>query len=441
MSGINKENQQPSVSSRGGSPSRARLLLGNFQTQTTNGPGATTGKRRRYEASDGGDSALTSGPRKRQSKTDPLVHHGRHFGRTIQTFCRIQTLIQNGLARTIQFELGRLSEGELSDEEKREHRIYTQLLALSPTLEERLCTTTEQDLFYIAEMITRGASSARSDDTKSIKSAIVDWITPTNGTLKPPLLRNVKTDRGFHHPRTGELLCPTNLDWSDPSIREALRTGAIVPSGDLWPRFLFRNFQPNPDNLWDGLFRSGLLVKAFKHIFTSPSSVYNDAPRSTRSSNARIHGMKSVTIPSIAYVATLVKFSLSSSAVFSRTDLVTDSEYFYNLIIEFLEDEEEEEEVKSLLAWWDQQVFPRQLLDSRSIHKDSVIAKIKERRRKVLAQKEINSALQAGRDVQNDQEDEDPPALQTIANSVLNQSQNNGDGHGHDQEELEAPGS
>ena len=45
--------------------------------------------------------------------------------------------------------------------------------------------------------------------------------------------------------------------------------------------------------------------QAFKHIFTSPSSVEKE-PKATRSGNARIHGMRSVTLPSIAYVATQV---------------------------------------------------------------------------------------------------------------------------------------
>lgn len=68
----------------------------------------------------------------------------------------------------------------------------------------------------MSQQITKGSSQARSDDTKSLKSVIVDWIKPTNGELAPPIQRNVKTDRGFHHPRTGELLCPVNLDWKDP---------------------------------------------------------------------------------------------------------------------------------------------------------------------------------------------------------------------------------
>jgi hypothetical protein len=38
--------------------------------------------------------------------SDPLVSHGRHFGRTIHALCNIQTLLTNGLLRL----------GELADE-------------------------------------------------------------------------------------------------------------------------------------------------------------------------------------------------------------------------------------------------------------------------------------------------------------------------------------
>ncbi|KAH6909500.1 hypothetical protein BKA70DRAFT_1102424 [Coprinopsis sp. MPI-PUGE-AT-0042] len=327
-------------------------------------------------------TALGSGPRKRPCRTDPLVHHGRHFGRTIQAFCQVQLLLKQGLARSILLELGRVTEHDLEKGELQEHRIYTALLSLSPTLEERLCTGSEQELFHIADMITKGASSARSDDTKSLKSVIIDWITPPHGALIPPLQRNIKTDRGFYHPRTGEFLCPVNLDWNDAKVRDQLRSGDLVPTGDQWPRFLYQNQYYNEEDPWEGLLRGGLLVSAFQHVFTSPSSVNSKEPRATRSCNARIHGMQSVTVASIAYIAAQVRFSLSSSPVFSRSDLVTDSESFYALVITLLEDPEEQDEVRLLLAWWDRQVFPRQV-NARPIHKDSVLSKIKERRKRM----------------------------------------------------------
>ena len=63
--------------------------------------------------------------------------------------------------------------------------------------------------------IQKGASSARSDDTKSLKGTVLDWITPRGQSLNPPLPRNVKSDRGYHHEHTGALLCPTGFDWSN----------------------------------------------------------------------------------------------------------------------------------------------------------------------------------------------------------------------------------
>jgi hypothetical protein len=58
-------------------------------------------------------------------------------------------------------------------------------------------------------------SGARGDDTKSLKGAVLEWITPKGQALSPPLSRNIKTDRGFYHERTGALLCPTDLEWSN----------------------------------------------------------------------------------------------------------------------------------------------------------------------------------------------------------------------------------
>ena len=48
-------------------------------------------------------------------------------------------------------------------------------------------------------------------------------------------------------------------------------------------------------------------VKAFKHVFMSPSSV-DQEPKATRSGNTCIHGMTQVTPASIAYIATQVSF-------------------------------------------------------------------------------------------------------------------------------------
>jgi hypothetical protein len=43
--------------------------------------------------------------------------------------------------------------------------------------------------------------------------------------------------------------------------------------------------------------------------------------------------------------------------VFSRTDTSTDSERFYNSVLELFDDIEEREEVDELLVWWNRCEF------------------------------------------------------------------------------------
>ena len=63
--------------------------------------------------------------------------------------------------------------------------------------------------------IQKGIASARSNNTKSLKGVVLDWITPRNKALDPPLSRNVKTNRGYNHLVTGALLYPAGFNWND----------------------------------------------------------------------------------------------------------------------------------------------------------------------------------------------------------------------------------
>jgi len=326
--------------------------------------------------------ALQLGARKKPCGTDPLIHHGRHFGRTVHALCTISALINNGVLRM--GELAEQPDSIYSKEEEQEHRVFQQLLQMIPGLEERLMEGSDENVLHIAELIQKGASGARSDDTKSLKGSILDWITPRGQPLNPPLARNVKIDRGFHHERTGALLCPAGMDWSNLEVKEKLRSGELAVSGDQWPIFLYQGYQYDQEDPWNGLFRSALLVSAYKHIFTSPSSVDKE-PKATRSGNARIHGMTKVTAASIAYVATQVRFALSSSPVFSRTDTVTDSERFYNTVLDLFDDVEEREEVNDLRTWWNRQIFPNHSAAKRPICKNSALARIREKRSELRA--------------------------------------------------------
>ena len=48
--------------------------------------------------------------------SDPLVHHGRHFGRTVYAMCNVRSLITNALLRLEESDDGEISEESLTTE-------------------------------------------------------------------------------------------------------------------------------------------------------------------------------------------------------------------------------------------------------------------------------------------------------------------------------------
>jgi len=134
--------------------------------------------------------------------------------------------------------------------EAREHRIFLDLLRIIPGLKTRLLASSLEEARLVADLariftllrrltiptydhpsnvkIQKGVSSARSDDTKGLKGIILDWIAPKGQPLDPPLARNIKTDRGFHHDRTGYLLCPAGLNWSEKVCVPTVMASSIL---------------------------------------------------------------------------------------------------------------------------------------------------------------------------------------------------------------------
>ncbi|RXW14333.1 hypothetical protein EST38_g11517 [Candolleomyces aberdarensis] len=335
--------------------------------------------------------------RRKAIKNDPLVSHGRHFGRTVYAFANVRGLLQIGIEASSE-------NPPLTHEERQIYHVFWRLARMVPGLNERLLHASEDELNDMASL--KGANSARSDDTRSIKAPVLDWILPEGGApLNPSLSRNSKFDRGFHHERTGFLLCPVNLDWSNPAVKKSLRDKELIPTGDTWPNFLYRNEKFDPSDAWAGLLRNRLLVLGFKHIFTSPSST-DDTPRATRSGNAVIHGMTKVTRASIAYVATQIRFALSSASVFTRSDKDTDSETFYRSIIDLLDDPKEDAEVKELLSWWNKQIFPASSAVRRVAPENSALSLIRARR---AALEKAVHAEEASDPELDDGADEGPP--------------------------------
>ncbi|KAI0311999.1 hypothetical protein OF83DRAFT_1177050 [Amylostereum chailletii] len=355
------------------------------QTAAPREPSASVLGRRRRE-----DDTMMLPPRKKPVQEDVCASHGRHFGRTVAAMCSVNQLVTNALVRAPTLATTPLS--ELSSGERRKQQAFDALLRMFPGLEELVFGQDEQsslELEYAVEQ--KGINSARSDDGKGVRNALVNWLTPPGVALDPPILPTSKAERGFNHPMTGRLLCPAVLDWEDSSTQAKLKNGQIHPKGDDWPMVVYDEDLMVPGDTWAGLFRGPLLVKSFKHIFTSPSSVYGD-PKSKRGSNSAKHQMQRVTRASIAYVATLVWFGLQTTNVFNRTCTISAPQRFYNSVNEMLDDHDFHDLVVDLLAWWNEQIFPHAVAETEPIKEGTLYHRAKQEH---LARKRAAAEQQA----------------------------------------------
>ncbi|KAG6915232.1 hypothetical protein DXG01_012588 [Tephrocybe rancida] len=214
-------------------------------------------------------------------------------------------------------------------------------------------------LIRISKLIVSSIIAARLEDKKMIRDNIFIWLADSFGDDVPGLARLDKQDRGLNHPLTRALLCPVNLDWDDPLTQEAIKAGSFGALAWSWPLFVYA-WGPSlgPENMWEGRFRSPLLITAYKCIFTSRNSLSAQMQLGgkTQPGDRCIYGMTHVTPRSIAYIAMQFKvhFALGSCRLFILNDALTSSRKFYESTTAFFDSSSNDVEMRELLAWWDE---------------------------------------------------------------------------------------
>ncbi|KAG2037994.1 hypothetical protein BDR03DRAFT_933798 [Suillus americanus] len=229
----------------------------------------------------------------------------------------------------------------------------------------------------IRRLLNKGADSARGDDASSLKKAVASWLNESHPTPNPLISLIDKSGRGFYHDSTAELLCPVDFNWANTRTREGIRNYEpdFQITAHLWPTFLYSNGKYDREDPTKGLFKGALLVRTFKHIFTSPSSAVKMQPdeehpghqeplykrsrtsgeRRTKSNIAAILGMRSVQVRAIAYSAVQLQFASSSCGAWRIVDDVFDHCQFYIYIVDYFEHPPTpaaKSSVDTLLVWW-----------------------------------------------------------------------------------------
>ncbi|KAG6919653.1 hypothetical protein DXG01_003517 [Tephrocybe rancida] len=237
---------------------------------------------------------LHVGARKKWSRSSALTNSGRHFTWVVYAFSDIRHLISQGLKRTTEL----LVDGDVSDME-------------DWTAKARQEYPVYNQLLGMCEGLEKQVTSAPTADA----------------------IQNLADQK--------------------------LGSGEKIMAGHQWPIFIYLNNTFDPNDPWKGLHKSELLIKAFKHVFIAPSAVDLEGDVfSTKSGNAKLHGMHKATKASIVYIATQVRFALSSATHWSRGDKVVDSENFYNSLLTTLNDPVHNTRIINLLHFWDQKIFP-----------------------------------------------------------------------------------
>ncbi|KAG1884204.1 uncharacterized protein F5891DRAFT_971482 [Suillus fuscotomentosus] len=301
------------------------------------------------------------------SHGDIYVPAGRAIRRLVSLTDRVEDLVGEHDRRSALCD----EDDQHTEEEEQIYQSFQQLLRWVPCVRSLVNSQSDGYQLNIAyQKLNRGADSARGDDTSSLKKAVASWLNESLPTPNPPIPLVDKSGRGFYHDVTGELLCPVDFHWADPKMKKGIRNYEpdFQVTAHSWPAFLYCNSKYDPDNPMKGLFKGVLLVRTFKHIFTSPSSAgeiqsdeeelgYQEpshkqsrtsGERRTQSNIATILGMCSL------------RFALSSCGAWHIVDDEFNHCQFYIYIVDYFEHpptSAAKASVDTLLVWWNRKVF------------------------------------------------------------------------------------
>ncbi|KAG6896814.1 hypothetical protein C0992_005914 [Termitomyces sp. T32_za158] len=244
--------------------------------------------------------------------------------------------------------------------------LYDKIVDLQPYIEDVLegLSDDPSQLRHFIKKLENASNSAKTDDTSSLKPAIIRYLPkdPDNEVKPrfPPT--GTKAVRGFRNLTTARHLCPikklaefdANPQTFINNVSEG-RLGYIFKTGD-WPSFLFDLDELDKNNPMQGFLRGHVLVRVYRHIYTGPSSSLHGNRCATKPAKSHIHKHKNVTGRGIAYAAVQARFAISSSEKWCIKDGKFNLAHFFNNIVALFENDPKNPWVLETLAWWDKQV-------------------------------------------------------------------------------------
>ncbi|KAF8996063.1 hypothetical protein BDQ17DRAFT_1430028 [Cyathus striatus] len=124
-------------------------------------------------------------------------------------------------------------------------------------------------------MFSKREQKCSNHDTAEMKTAITNWLNYNVMPIPNPLLDPSNHNNCGIQQSDRIFTMSFKLDWGNLDVRakiQMVQHPDCSISSSFFIQFLYpKNFEPNLEDLEAGFLTGGLLVKAFKYIFTSPN--------------------------------------------------------------------------------------------------------------------------------------------------------------------------
>ncbi|KAG8754404.1 hypothetical protein FRC11_006684 [Ceratobasidium sp. 423] len=298
-----------------------------------------------------------------------LARSGRQMTRLVDMFWSVDDVLLFSKKWHRMSVNDRLTFKESADESKlRILALSLKLIELEPKVIESLCQGgRHSDALwkYTRIKLGIGETNGRSEDMCKAREELPQWE-----KFDPPL--GLNATRGLAHRRCAYYLSSPEMDWNNETVvMRFMSYGLPAMDPSDWPRFFWPGGVCNLERPSEGLLRGELLIKAAISILLSPASArlptdYQTAtPAHTPARGqrrgliglAKTYKLTEITPAFIAYVAIVVRHSLTSDGEFREICGGFDYVDFYNQVREFLEKPQYAQWSAALIQYWNAEIF------------------------------------------------------------------------------------
>ncbi|TCD64622.1 hypothetical protein EIP91_003856 [Steccherinum ochraceum] len=241
---------------------------------------------------------------------------------------------------------------DLDQDDQRHLAAYRELMEFKPVLHQLLGSSefieAENGAPFetLVRLLEQGFSNGRSDDTRKLRQHVVTYAIPDGWAPRevPDTSPGAsKAGRGFRSELTARMLCPIaymgEFNANPTSVMQRIESGELRVTAEQLPSFLYPDDHPyDRANLYNGLFKSRVLVRAWRHNFTGPASALEALKKSNGPAClAKVYGLQHVTARTLCYIAAQVHVGLSSLEHWSVIDGNFNLRDFYDSLVRLFE--------------------------------------------------------------------------------------------------------